>query len=238
MGTLDRVFLAVVAIGCLGVSAIAEAAPVEYDFTGGYVTLLVTSSSAAFGTSTVVEPTNIALSGSEVTFNATTNQLTNFQFTTTGSTTIDLSGSLAVAGVPVSLVGDTVTLANLSATPGAGYTSSAMSFTGGVYSFMAGPVNAQGQYGVSAGSMWNVASGTPFNVTPSSNLDGQLQISNNQFALNGITIGSETFDGQTISIKADVVFDGAAVPLPPGLWLLASGLGILGLPRLSRRRSA
>jgi hypothetical protein len=45
-----------------------------------------------------------------------------------------------------------------------------------------------------------------------------------------------TVDGQTISLKADIAFDGAAVvPLPATAWLLISGLGLMGVTILRRR---
>jgi len=218
------------AILLTGFMSAAQATPVQYDFTGGYITLVVTYGSNG----QIVQPTNIALSGSEVTFDSTADQLTNFEFTTTGSSTIALSGMLGTQ----SLAGESVTLSNLLATPGAGYTSTAMNFSGGVYSFTANPVNATGQYALS-GSLWNVGT-TNFNVN-SPSLTGQLQISGDQFALNGITIASETVGSgafaQTIDLKADVVFTGTPVPVPPALGLLASGLGLLGVARLRRRHA-
>ena len=43
----------------------------------------------------------------------------------------------------------------------------------------------------------------------------------------------------TVSLKGDTNFDGAStVPVPAGLWLLASGLGVLGLGWRRRRPSA
>jgi hypothetical protein len=54
--------------------------------------------------------------------------------------------------------------------------------------------------------------------------------------LGTITLGP-TGKQQTITLKGDVVFDGeTTVPVPAGLWLLSSGLGVLGLT-WSRRRS-
>jgi hypothetical protein len=114
-----------------------------------------------------------------------------------------------------------------------------MNFSGGVYSFTASPVNAQGQYALS-GNLWNVGT-TSFNVN-SPSLNGQLQVAGDQFALNGITIASETVGSgpfaQTVDIKADVVFTGTPVPLPPAVWLFGSALGLLGFTRPRLRRAA
>jgi len=87
-----------------------------------------------------------------------------------------------------------------------------------------------------SGSLWNVAS-TGFNVN-TTGLTGQLQTVGDQFALNGITIATKTTGGQSVSLKADIDFTGVqVVPVPPAIWLLASGLGLVGLPWLRRRRA-
>ena len=216
--TMTRFGLAVIVAG---IPALACASPVTYEYTGGSVTI-----TATIGSSTVAEPTTIALTGNFATFDAAAGTLTNFDFTTTGSTTVALTGALA---------GESITVSNLVATPGAGYTSSTMGYGSGLYSFNASPVNAQGQYSLS-GSLWNVAS-TGFNVN-TTGLTGQLQTVGDQFALNGITIATKTTGGQSVSLKADIDFTGVqVVPVPPAIWLLASGLGLVGLPWLRRRRA-
>jgi len=209
-----------------GFAGLAHSTPVTYTFTGGYITL-----SATVGSTTVAGATTIALSGNQATFDAQALTLNSFQFTTTGSTTIALSGAYS---------GESVTLSNLIASPGTGYTSSAVQAAPGTYTFAASPVNATGSYALSGilGSVGN----TNFNADTNS-LSGLIQTAGDQFALNGITLGTATVKQgpvtTLVTLKADVVFLGATpVPLPATAWLFGSGLTLLGLPFIRRRRTA
>jgi hypothetical protein len=215
-------------ISLFGIATTAGAASVVYDFTSGYITL-----SADFGGVDLLPAgQEILLTGTQVTFNTTTLQLSSFQFADAGPTTVALTGALT---------GNTLTVKGVTIVPGTGYATLSPTTGTNPYNFVVGPIAGSGLYGVNGAAVTNPFSGS--NPT----LSGLVTLAggggSDDLTLTGITLG--TFAAkvggvmQNVTLKGDVVFNGAEpVPLPAAVWLLGSGLGMLGVPFMRRRRTA
>jgi hypothetical protein len=126
--------LAAALVGLLGVAGGAQAAPIQYNFTSGSVTLSVTA--PVVGT---ILSGSIPLTGTQATFDQTTVQLTSFQFNNSGSATIPLSGLFP---------GTSITVSGFNVVPGGGYATISSSGSN-PYNYLVGPVVVSGNYSLS-----------------------------------------------------------------------------------------
>jgi hypothetical protein len=205
-------------------AAAANAAPVTYDFTSGFITLTV----SVGGVNELTGATNIPLTGTQVTFNSgSPASLTSFQFADSGSSSITLSGTGP-------LNGEVVTVQGLNVVPDAIYSSTATGSN--PYNFTAGKVDATGMYSWSG----PVTGSAAMFMGVTNSINGQITLGGtDSLQLTGITLETFMFDGSVVTLKGDVVFVGVApVPLPPSILLLAFGLGLLTLTFMKRRFTA
>ncbi len=213
---------AIAALGLVVLAGGARASEVVYDeVPGGTITITatdLTNSSVIIGLSNNVwQLTNGA--ATNVGFDAAGLSLDSFVFTTSGSMTI--TSPTAYAGTTIQLA--SASLNSTGATP-------VSNLGGGNYQF----TNA----GATVSAMWSVNHGTLQTLTGggTTGLGGSVGIgTQDTLGVDGITMGIITVAGQQISLKADIAFNGAQVPLPATAWLFTSGLALLGAPMLRRR---
>ena len=217
--------LTVAIIALAGVTA-ANAAPVTYDFTSGFVT--VSAFQGSGNTDLLAAGTEIQLTGGQVTFDSTALTLPSFQFLDNSPQTVKVING--------PFTNELITLQSWRAAPDASYSSSAFlsSSPPPTYGFTADKIDATGMYSLSGPVTQGITSFS--GTTPS--LTGQVTLSGtDMIQLTGITLGSFMVDGQTITLKGDIVFEGATpVPLPASVWLLASAIALVGVTRMDRRR--
>ncbi len=215
--------LAIATLGLAGLlGAGAQASEVTYDeIPGGTVTIV-----AADITNTSI---NIVLSNnvftletgsaSSVGFDALGLTLDSFVFSTAPQTVTVTS--------PSSVAGTTVAFTALSLMSSG--TSPVTNVGGGDYQISSAAATASGMYSLNGGTAVTVTS------APTTGLSGTVAIgATNTLGLDGISLGDIVVKGQTISLTADIAFDGVAVPLPATAWLFLSGLGLMGVPFLRR----
>jgi hypothetical protein len=225
MKAKNRLALTVAIVALTGV-ATARAAPVTYDYTSGFVT--VSAFAGASNTDLLAAGTELQLTGGHVTFDSIALTLPSFQFLdNTPQTVTVISGAFT---------GEHITVQSWNAVPGAGYSSSAFlsSSPPPTFGFTAGPIAASGMYSLSG----PVNRGSTSFAGTTNSLNGQVTLAGtDMIQLTGITLGSFVVSGQTITLKGDIVFEGATpVPLPASAWLLSSAIALFGLTLVDRRR--
>lgn len=214
----------------LAAMATANAAPVTYDFTSGFVT--VSAFDGSSGTDLLAAGTELQLTGGQVTFDSTALTLPSFQFLDNLSQTVTVANG--------AFAGEKITVISWNAVPDASYSSSAFlsSTPPPTYGFSAGKIDAAGMFSLAAGTNPLGVNQGPTNFSGQTNsLTGQVALSGtDMIQLNGITLGTFTVDGQTISLKGDVVFEGVTpVPLPPSVWMFGSVLTLFAFVLAGRR---
>ena len=221
--------LIVAIVSLAGIEA-AGAAPVTYDFSSGFVT--VSAFAGTSSTDLLALGTELQLTGGQVTFDSAALTLPSFQFLDSTAQTVTIAGG--------TLKGQQITVISWDAVPDASYTSTAFlsSTPPPAYGFTAGKIDAAGMYSLAAGGNPLGVNQGPTNFsgqTPS--LNGTVTLSGtNMIQLTGITLGTFMMDGQMISLKGDVVFEGATpVPLPGSIWMLGSVLALFGFALAGRR---
>lgn len=209
-----------------GCAATAHASAIIYNFSSGYITL-----SALLGTTDILAAgQQIALTGTQVTFDTAIPELDSFTFSDLGPTSVTGVGTFAGTTLALSalLIGYT----------GAPATSNAALIGSNTYSFSVAPITATGNYAVNGGTTSPITGSNPLPLSGQITLNGT-----NQLTLTGINLGTASVKvggiTQTVILKGDVVFNGASpVPLPPAVWLFGSGLALFGLPFARRRLAA
>ena len=228
MKAKNALALTVAMVGLAG-GALVHAAPVTYDYSNGFVT--VSAFLGSSNTDLLAAGTKIQLTGGQVTFDSAALTLPTFQFLdNTPQTLTIISGAFA---------GEKVTLSSWSAAPDASYSSSAFANGGPPpsYGFTAGKIAASGVYSLTGPPLTQASK--PFAGTTNS-LTGQITLGGtDMIQLTGITLGVFNLpNNQTITLKGDVVFVGAApVPLPASVWMLGSAIAVFGYVFMERRRA-
>jgi hypothetical protein len=217
------------AIASLGLAGGVRASEVTYDeVVGGTVTI----------TATDLTNTNVTITLSNNVFTLQTGAASTVGFDALGTTLDSFLFSTAPQTVtvtsPTSYSGTTIAFTALRLQNSG--TSTVTNVGGGDYEITSAAATASGTYSVNGNSPKTVTS------APTTGLSGTVGIggTSGTLGLDGITLGNFTAGGQTISLKADIAFDGAqVVPLPASAWLLLSGLGLISIPMLRvRGRSA
>lgn len=217
------------ALTCLaGTAAQVHAAPVTYDFTSGFVTLSADVTNSGVTTDLLPAGTQIKLTGGQLTFDATALTLPSFQFLDNAPTTVALN-------TMGPLLGEKITLASLIVGPSATYSSSAFlsSSPPPTFGFSAGEIDGSGIYSLSG----PVARGNTAFAGTNNSLSGQITLGGaDMIQLTGITLGSFMMGGTSVTLKGDIVFEGATpVPLPASVWMLGSVLALFGFAFMDRR---
>jgi hypothetical protein len=218
-----KVIIAVAGLAGAIASGIAQSSPVTYDWTSGSITVLAINgnngTTLGSGVVALTAPSQVTLD------TGVAMDVPSFAFDDMGTSSAALGGALT---------GDTLTVTNLTIVPETtGYTSSATGTN--PYNITLNGLAASGSYSIANASNVVISSGSFTNtITPT--LTGAITIGpTNSLTLNGIALDVASIGTTPVTFKADVIFDGAPVPLPAAVWLLGSGLVALAGAALRRR---
>jgi hypothetical protein len=222
---MSRRFLTVLVwlTAALGLAGSAQATPVVYNFMSGTLTLSASDSAGpVFSTSS---PPVVPLTGTQVTFDAATGNLSDFNIVGGPSAPISMTGNLT---------GETLVISNVSALPGPGYGNISPPTGSNPYFISVGPLATSST--LTGTGLVNFGPTVKTN-TPAA-ASGQMQIGGDgTLTLTGITFATLNFATVgTVTVKADVVFSGV-VPEPSTALLLGSGLLAMGASVRRRGRS-
>jgi hypothetical protein len=225
--------LAPAAVAALGVAAVANATPITYDYTSGAIDITGITVDGSTVLPSGSTPAISLSSGSTVTLNASADTL-SFLISQGAPTSIALCCSATNGSKTFNFSAATFTLSDVSADS---ISNLALSGGSGSYTFNTGSSN-----GVSLSGTWELTGATengsplgtlgPTNFGPNDKpISGTVAVSGNSETLqmDGVPLGTFTIDGQSAVVTGNVLFEGAAVPIPGTVWLLGSALGLLGL---------
>jgi hypothetical protein len=216
-----RVSCAAIAMAALLWGGRASAAPIDYHYTSGQATVTATVGTQVIGSAT------LTLNGVSADFDATTGDLTNFQFTTTPNQWIVLNTPFGGF--------DQVWINSASVVPGPGYANlSTTLLSPGHWDVSVLPVVVNAVYTAKNSVTLASVGPIPLSYTNATPLNASIDVIAGTFTLQGLTLGVVSVPGESnpLVVGANITFTGAPEPGSASLLLLA-GLG-LALARMRR----
>jgi len=219
---------AIVTIGAVAlISLPGVSAATTFFFSTGSATVTATA-----GGNTVLSATVVSLDGVFIEFDASGNgQLVDFLITLPQSPTLTLTSPYGGY--------DEVVIESADLSPGIGFGNlSNQNLGGGVYSFLAGPIDINGVYSASDSTLTNPPQlNVPVPFTDTSFINGTVDVTLGTLELLGLTLTRlpAAFFGETndLVVKADIMFTGL-VPEPGTGLLVGAGLTLMAIRRRSR----
>jgi len=212
-------------IGAVTVAALmlstGQAWATTFSFTSGSATITATA-----GANTILSDVTVPLDGAFVEFDDTgSGSLVDFLITLVDNTQLTLDSFYGGY--------DMVTVESADISPGPGFANLFnQSAGGGLFSFLASPVDTNGVYSATDSTATKAPSGSlPVPFTDTNSINGSVNINTGTLELTGITLTSlpalafdETDD---LIVKADLTFTGMVVPEPGTALLFGTGLLLL-----------